>query len=198
MDDATESRPPSTAFVFLAGLQAGMIAVCCMLAWMGMAALWEQRSFWTSENLMASICYGEAAIHTGFAFSTVSGIAVFLIVYSLLGAAFASAIGGRLTRWGTVLVGILFAVSWYYLWYRTIGKTAMPLVALLHAERPTLFGHVVFGALLARFHSYLPRQPAQTELPASEPLAEAASLSNPETPVASEEGEQGGSAPTSG
>jgi hypothetical protein len=34
----------------------------------------------------------------------------------------------------------------------------MPLVALLHSERPTLFGHVIFGCLLARFHSYLPHE----------------------------------------
>jgi hypothetical protein len=28
----------------------------------------------------------------------------------------------------------------------------------LHAERPTLFGHVIFGCLLARFHWYLPHE----------------------------------------
>ena len=156
MDDATESRSPSTAFVFLAGLQAGMIGVSGMLAWLGASALWQHRSFWTSETLMASVFYGEAAIRQGFAFSTVSGLAVFLILYSLLGAGFAIAVRNRLTGLGSLLVGVLFAVSWYYLWFQTIGRTAMPLVALLHSERPTLFGHVIFGCLLARFHAYLP------------------------------------------
>jgi hypothetical protein len=155
MDNATESRSPSTAFVFLAGLQAGMIGVCGMLAWLGASARWQNRSFWTSENLMASIFYGESAIRTGFAFSTVSGLAVFLILYSLLGAGFAIAVRDRLTGVGTLLVGVLFSISWYYVWFQTIGKTTMPLVTLLHSERSTLFGHVVFGCLLARFHSYL-------------------------------------------
>ena len=160
MDDATESRSPSTAFVFLAGLQAGMIGVSGMLAWLGASAFFGQhRSFWTSENLMASVFYGEAAIRTGFAFSTVSGLAVFLILYSLLGAMFATAVRNRLTGLGSLLVGIVFAVSWYYLWFQTIGKTAMPLVTLLHSERPTLFGHIIFGCLLARFHAYLPGPP---------------------------------------
>ena len=156
MDDATESRSPSTALMFLAGLQAGMIGVSGMLAWLAASALWQHRSFWMSENLMASVFYGEAAIRNGFAFSTVSGLAVFLIVYSLLGGLFATAAGDRLTGWGSLLVGILFAVCWYYLWFQTIGKTAMPLVTRLHSERPTLFGHVIFGCLLARFHWYLP------------------------------------------
>jgi len=156
MDDATQSRSPSPAWVFLAGLQAGMIGVCGMLAWLGASARWQSRSFWTVENLMASVFYGDAAIRTGFAFSTLSGLALFLILYSLLGAGFATAVRGRLTGLGTLLVGILFAVSWYYVWFHAIGKTAMPLVALLHSERPTLFGHVIFGCLLARFHSYLP------------------------------------------
>lgn len=156
MDNATESRSPSTAFVFLAGLQAGMIGVCGMLAWLGASAVWLHRSFWTSENLMASVFYGDDAIRAGFAFSTVSGLAVFLILYSLLGAVFATVVRSRLTTWGTLLVGILFAVCWYYLFFQTLGKTLMPLVALLHSERPTLFGHVIFGGLLARFHWYLP------------------------------------------
>ena len=183
MDDATESRSPSTALVFLAGLQAGMIGVALMLAWLGASALWQQRSFWTSENLMASIFYGEESIRSGFAFSTAAGLAVFLIVYSLLGAVFASVVRDRLTGWGTLLVGILFAVSWYYFWFQTIGKTAMPLVALLHSERPTLFGHVIFGCLLARFHSYLPHE---------EPLvAPVPPTPDPEMPAAPAESEEG-------
>ena len=62
----------------------------------------------------------------------------------------------RLTGLGTLLAAILFALVWYYLWFHIIGKTAMPLVTLLHPERPTVFGHVIYGCLLARFHSYFP------------------------------------------
>ena len=167
MDVATESRSATTASVFLAGLQAGMIAVCWMLAWMGVSARWQGRDFWTSENLMASLLYGDAAIRLGFAFSTIAGLALYLILYSLLGALWATAVRSRLTGLGTLLVGILFALGWYYLWFHAIGKTVMPLVALLHSERPTVFGHVIYGGLLARFHSYLPRpeQPAASETP---------------------------------
>jgi hypothetical protein len=161
----TESRSATTASVFLAGLQAGMIAVWWMLAWMGVSAKWQSRGFWTSENLMASVFYGDAAIRLGFAFSTISGLALYLILYSLLGALLATALRSRLTGLGTLLVSILFALGWYYFFFHAIGKTVMPLVTLLHSERPTVFGHVIYGGLVARFHSFLPRleQPAAPE-----------------------------------
>jgi len=41
----------------------------------------------------------------------------------------------------------------------------------LHTERSTQFGHVIFGALLARFGDYLPRV-AEEEVPVT--VAEAA------------------------
>jgi len=164
----TESRSATTASVFLAGLQAGMMAVGWMLAWMGVSAKWQGRSFWTSENLMASVLYGDAAIGLGFAFSTIAGLALYLILYSLLGALLATALRSRLTGWGTLLAGVLLALGWYYLFFHAIGKTLMPLVALLHSERPTVFGHVIYGGLLARFHAFLPRleQPVDSEHPA--------------------------------
>lgn len=158
MDVATEGRPATLASVFLAGLQAGMIAVGWMLAWMGASAVWQRRSFWTSENLMASVLYGDAAIRLGFAFSTIAGLALYLILYSLLGALLATVLRSRLTGWGTLLASILFALGWYYFFYHAIGKTVAPLVALLHSERATVFGHVIYGALLARFHAFLPAE----------------------------------------
>src|SRR5262245_17299169 len=54
----------------LAGLQAGMVGVCWMLAWLGVSAVWQRRSFWTAANLMATAFYGERAIRAGFATRT--------------------------------------------------------------------------------------------------------------------------------
>ena len=33
-----------------------------------------------------------------------------------------------------------------------------PLIPLLHAERPTIIGHIIYGAVLARFPRYLTRR----------------------------------------
>src|SRR5947209_366470 len=96
MDANTVTRPAGTLQASMAGLQAGMVGVLWMLAWLGVSDAWQRRSFWTAENLFASAFYGESAIRRGFAFSTLSGLALYLILYSLLGAAFAAAVRTQL------------------------------------------------------------------------------------------------------
>ena len=167
MDAARENRATRTFPAALAGLQAGMIAALWMLAWLGVSAAWQRTSFWTAENLMASTFWGADAIHAGFAFSTVSGAALYLAVYSLLGCALALAVRNRLPRPRLLLVSLVFALVWFYLSFHGIWKAASPLVPLLYTERPMLLGHVLFGALLARFPRYLPpaAPPAGGEIP---------------------------------
>ena len=175
MNASMERRQASALAEFLAGLQAGMIGVLWMLAWMGVSAMWLRRSFWSSENLMASIVAGNSAIRNGFAGSTWSGIALYLLIYSLLGAAFAVLVRDRFTSLGTLLLSIFFSVGWYYLWFRWLGQMMMPLVWLLHAERATVLGHVIFGVLLTRFPMFLEGSGEQTAWKTAEP-AEAASV----------------------
>ena len=155
MHASTAHRPADPISIFLAGLQAGMIAVCWMLAWFGLSAMTQRRSFWSAENLLATVFHGDAAIRRGFAFSSLSGMALFLLVYSLVGAAFAMLANGRLTGLGTLLLGVACSLAWYTLWFRVLGQTLMPLVWLLHPEKTTALGHVLFGALMARFPVYL-------------------------------------------
>jgi hypothetical protein len=175
MNASTAQPPASPIAVFLGGLQAGMIGICWMLAWLGLSAIGQRRSFWTAENLMASVFHGDAAIRRGFGFSTLSGIALYLLIYSLLGALFALGVRNRFTGMGTVLLGVLFSLAWYWVWFRALGQTLMPLVWLLHAENSTAFGHVLFGILIARFPAYLPKlYHAGSEAPAIAPASEAA------------------------
>jgi hypothetical protein len=153
---AMERRSANSLSAFLAGLQAGMVGVWWMLAWMGVSAVWQRGSFWTPENLMASVFYGNAAIRRGFAAGTVSGLALYVLLYSLLGAGFAMAVGTRLPRPRLALASMAFALCWYYAAFHLVAKSVWPLVALLDAERTTVLGHVIYGALLARFPAYLP------------------------------------------
>lgn len=155
MDPARE-RAADTLSMSLAGLQAGMAAVLYMLAWLGLSAAWHQSSFWTAENLWASTFYGGAAIHRGFSVSTLSGLALYLLVYSTLGGLFALAVRGKVPRLRLVLISLLVAVCWYYLSFHWIWRAFSPLVTLLHAEQPTLLGHVIYGAAISQFPRYLP------------------------------------------
>jgi uncharacterized protein DUF6789 len=170
MDPATERHPAYALSAFLAGLQAGMLGVLWMLAWLGISAAWQQRSFWTAENLMASGFFGAGSIHSGFATQTLSGLALYLALYSLLGGLFALVLRDRLPRLRTLLVAIAFAIAWYYLSFHLIWKSIMPLVALLHVQRYTVLGHLIYGTILGRYPLYLagPAGPSDTESAVSE------------------------------
>src|ERR1039457_6811677 len=120
--NSTAHRPANPLELFLAGLQAGMIGICWMLAWLGVSAMEQRRSFWTAENLMATVFHGDTAIRRGYGTTTLSGIALYLLVYSLLGAVFAVGVRNRFTSLGMVLLGVLFSVGWYGLWFRALGQ----------------------------------------------------------------------------
>jgi hypothetical protein len=153
------TRKPD-AFPFpipLAGLEAGMIAALWMLAWMGSNSAWQRRSFWTAENLLASTFFGGSSVRDGFSAETLSGLALYLLVYSALGCLFAAIFRLKLPPVRLLLASIVAALGWYYVSFHMIWKTLSPLIPLLHAVRPTILGHVIYGTVLARYPRYLPR-----------------------------------------
>jgi hypothetical protein len=158
----------------LAGLQAGMMGALAMLLWLGISALWQRRSFWTSENLLATTFYGSSAVHNGFSASTFSGLALYLLLYSTLGCLFAvtAAKAGPSAR--LVLAGILTSLGWYYVSFHFLWRAVGPLIPLLHAVAPTVLGHVIYGASIGRFPHYLARSEA---LALPEPVVEPAPAS---------------------
>lgn len=158
METPAESQPTRFA-AFLAGLQSGMLGALVYLAWMGVNAKLQLRSFWAAENLLATVFHGGGAIHSGLTGSTVSGLALYLLLYSLLGACFAMALQTRLPRFRLTLVSIAFALSWYYLSFHVLWRWVAPLVATLHFQNPTLLGHVFYGAILGQYPAYLARLP---------------------------------------
>jgi hypothetical protein len=160
MEAATETRAAGPISAGLAGLEAAMLGTLGMLAWLGISAEWHNRSFWTAENLMATAFWGPDAVRGGFGFRSVSGLALYLVVYSLLGALLAVILRDRMPPVRTLLVALVFALAWYYLSFRVIYARALPLVALLHVERQTVFAHLIYGVFLGRYPAYLPKIPA--------------------------------------
>src|ERR1035438_3375817 len=125
MEAATDSRPATTLLpALLAGLAAGMVGALWMLAWLGTSSVWQQRSFWAPENLMATAFDRNLSLAQGFTAGTCTGLAVYLLLYSLLGVVFAAAVRGRVPRRRMMLVGVLFALIWYYFSFRWSFKFA--------------------------------------------------------------------------
>ncbi|MCL5742329.1 MAG: hypothetical protein M1541_00170 [Acidobacteria bacterium] len=170
MDSHNAQRTSRGMQAALAGFQAGMLAVLVMLAWLGLASAWYGHTFWMPANLMASTFYGPDAVRAGFTFATLSGLALYVIAYSALGAAAGWALHGQKSRARVFLMAILFGLAWYYLWWAGLWHHLNGLITLYTHDRPMLVGHLLYGLWLGRFPHYLPRpSPAVTE-PVSQPL----------------------------
>jgi hypothetical protein len=178
MDSGNADRSSPGIQGAIAGFQAGMVAVLAMLAWLGFASLFYRRTFWMAPNLIATLFYGDDAVRPGFAFSTLAGIALYLIAYSLLGAAFGWAAQRQSRRRHLLLGGVALALAWYYLWWGLLWRHLDVLIPLYTHDRPMAVGHVLYGLALAAFRRYLPQAapppappveiPAQPEVGAEE------------------------------
>ncbi len=183
MDDTTETPPAGAASwwkqeglsklaagtaqfgplsITLAGLQAAMLGVLWMLAWLGIDSSWDRRGFWYEENLFSSFFYGSDAIRSSFGAKTMPGLALYLLVYGVLGCVFAVALRNRVRPLRLLIAGLIFALGWFYLSFHVLWKSAMPLAYLLYADRPMVVAHLIFGVCLARFPAYFPMPPVST------------------------------------
>jgi hypothetical protein len=171
MEDTTETQVPAAFSAMLAGLQAGMVGALWMLAWLGVSAAWQNRGFWSSENLFATAFYGGDAVRSDFGVKTLSGLALYLVLYSLVGGIFALALPSRLRSGRLLLAGILFSLGWFYISFHVLWKSAMPLVYLLYPDRQTVVGHLIFGVCIGRFPAHYP---GQANKPAAPPSVDAA------------------------
>jgi hypothetical protein len=128
-----------------------------MLTWLGVSSVWQQRSFWAPENLMATAFDRNSTLAPVFTWATCGGLALYVLIYSLLGAAFSSVLRDRVPQRRVMLIAVIFAVVWYYFSFRWTFRFALPLVALLHVEHTTLVGHLLYGTILGRFPVYVHR-----------------------------------------
>ena len=155
MDEGSARVASPRVLFLLAGLQAGVAGALAMLLWLALASVWYRRSLWHIPNLLATTFHGEAALRHRFSFSTVSGIALHVLIYAALGAAFALAVQDRWSPARKVLLGIILAVAWYYISFHVLWNSVNPIVALYSPDRPLLVGHIIYGGMIARFPAYL-------------------------------------------
>lgn len=166
MDAGKVASADSRGWAALAGFEAGMSGSLVMLLCLGLASVWYRHSVWHAANVMASTFYGDSVIGPGFTRHTLSGLAVYLILYSLFGALFgATMYGSNWSRLRLALLGMLAAVAWYYLWFGLVWPRVNPLVQIYTHDRPMFWGHLLYGAMLGRFPIYLSRLTAAPAVP---------------------------------
>jgi len=158
MDPGTQDQSAKVQLAsLLAGLEGGTVGVLWMLAWLGVNSQWQQRGFWAAENLMSTAFDRNAALAPAFTWSTCGGLALYVVIYSALGAIFAAILRDRLPRQRVMLLALVFALVWYYVSFRLLFQYAMPLVSSLHVARPTMVGHLLYGFVLGRYPVYVHR-----------------------------------------
>src|SRR2546427_7327053 len=99
----------------IAGIESGVLGGMFMLGWLALLSLVQGRSVWSVPNLLASTFYGEAALRRGFRWTTLSGVALHLIVSVVAGLLFGSAVNGIASRGRVMTLGVAAGVAWYYL-----------------------------------------------------------------------------------
>src|SRR5437868_15235127 len=99
----------------VAGVESGILGGALMLVWLGLLSFLQGRSVWSIPNLLASTFYGEEALRRGFRWTTLSGLALHLIVSAAAGLLFGLAVS-RITSRGrrVMLLGIAAGVVWYF------------------------------------------------------------------------------------
>jgi hypothetical protein len=143
------------AYGLLAGLEAGIVAALILLGWLALASAWYRRSIWTAANIMATAFYGEAAMSQEFTSRTVAGLALYLVLYGIIGALFGLALASQDASFRTTLIGVLVGLGWYYLSFAILWQNINPLITLYTHRGPMMAGHALYGGLLGRFPRYL-------------------------------------------
>jgi hypothetical protein len=155
MGDGENPHRKREADGLLAGLEAGIIAALVLLGWLALASAWYRRSIWTAANIMATTFYGDAALGRDFTSRTVAGIALYLVLYGIIGALFGLTLASRDASLRITLIGVLVGLGWYYLSFAILWQNINPLIPLYTHPGPMMAGHALYGGLLGRFPRYL-------------------------------------------
>src|SRR5215475_13135263 len=130
MPSGDQSGGGSKIYRAMAGVEAGVLGGLFMMAWLAILSLLQGQSVWSIPNLLASTFYGEAALRRGFRWTTLSGVALHLIVSVAAGLLFGSAVSGIAGRGRVMTLGFAAGVAWYFLSEGFFWKHVNPLVPL--------------------------------------------------------------------
>src|SRR5260370_8033583 len=92
MPSGDYSSTRSKINLVMAGVEAGVLGGLFMMAWLATLSLLQGRSIWSMPNLLASTFYGEAALRRGFRWTSLSGVALHVIVSAVAGLLFGLAL----------------------------------------------------------------------------------------------------------
>lgn len=134
----------------LAGIDTGLAAAILFLVWLGYYSWLGGGYWWTRLNVAGAVFYGDMVFHMGLGRATLSGTALLLFLYALLGVVFA-----RFARTRgyvlNLLGGLAFALAWHVFANWAVWKRLHPFAHPYFAPLAVLPGHLLYGFALSRF-----------------------------------------------
>jgi hypothetical protein len=155
MASGNYSGAGSKMLLVMAGLECGVLGGVFMLVWLGLVSILQGRSVWSIPNLLASTFYGEAALRRGFRWTTLSGVAIHVILTVAAGIVFALAVNGMANRGRAMLLGLGAGMAWYFLSMGVFWKYVNPMVPLYSRGMGMFLAHVGLGLFLGSFPRFL-------------------------------------------
>jgi hypothetical protein len=179
MPSGDQSGRKSKINLLMAGVQAGILGGLFVVGWLALLSLLQGRSIWSIPNLLASTFYGEAALRRGFRWSSLSGVALQLVVCALAGLLFGFAVSGIASRSRVMFLGVAAGLAWYFLSVGVFWKYVNPMVPLYARGSGMMLAHLGMGVFLGSFPRYV--EALQPELiPLPPPLPEGLAEAQPE------------------
>jgi len=155
MPPGNQSGAGPRVFLVMAGVESGVLGGVFMLGWLALLSVFQGRSIWSIPNLMASTFYGEAALRRGFRWTTLSGVALHVIMTAAVGLLFALAVSGIASRGRVMLLGLAAGMAFYFLSQEIFWKHVNPIVSLYSGGSGMFLAHVGLGMFLGSFPRYL-------------------------------------------
>jgi hypothetical protein len=154
--------------LLIAGLESGVLGGIFMLGWLAVVSLIQGRSVWSMPNLLASTFYGEDALRRGFRWTTLSGVALHVIMSAAAGLIFGLAVSGVVSRGRVMLLGLAAGSVWYFLSLGIFWKHVNPMVPLYAGGASLFLAHLGLGIFLGSFPRFLQVLEPSTPLAANE------------------------------
>ena len=130
------------------GIKAGVVGGVAMLGLFAAASMFSRHGWWEVPNLLGSTFYHARAFYMGPGVATLAGGALHLTVSGCIGAAFVLACGNVRSRHRLILLGTLFALTWFFAANVLLWPRINPLVASYWPEPAAVLSHVLFGVCL--------------------------------------------------
>jgi hypothetical protein len=164
-----------------AGLECGLWGAVALAGWLTLHSLLRGEFWWAKFNVAASVFFGDAVFGMGASRATIAGVALFLVVYSALGALYGLVARTRGFARNLVLA-TLVAMAWHLVAHRFLWRWVNPFAPPYFPPYSMLAGHLVFGLLLSRFAGRFQAIAGVFIEPAPESGAEPREIDLPDSP----------------